>query len=55
MLAVTGNDLITHGMKPGKQLGETLKNLLNLVLEHPELNQKETLLTILKQERGGAQ
>lgn len=47
MLAVTGKDLITHGMKPGKQLGETLKNLLNLVIEHPELNQKETLLTII--------
>ena len=44
MLAVTGNDLIQAGMKPGKQLGETLNQLFELVLENPELNQKELLL-----------
>lgn len=44
MLAVTGNDLIQAGMKPGKQLGETLNRLFELVLENPELNQKELLL-----------
>ncbi len=44
MLAVTGNDLIQAGMKPGKQLGETLNRLFALVLENPELNQKERLL-----------
>jgi len=44
MLAVTGNDLIQAGMKPGKQLGETLNQLFELVLENPELNQKEQLL-----------
>ena len=42
-LAVTGADLIQAGMKPGKELGETLKRLLELVLEHPEWNTKEIL------------
>lgn len=42
-LAVTGNDLISWGMKPGKEIGETLHMLLNLVIENPEMNQKEIL------------
>lgn len=43
-LAVTGRDLIAVGMKPGKEIGEKLQELLNLVLENPELNTKEELL-----------
>lgn len=43
-LAVTGKDLIDHGMKPGKEMGETLQRLLELVLEEPEKNTKEYLL-----------
>ncbi len=35
-------------MRPGKELGEMLQSLLNLVLEHPEMNQKELLLRQLK-------
>lgn len=45
-LAVTGSDLIANGMKPGKEVGETLNRLLELVIEHPEYNTKETLLKI---------
>ena len=45
MLAVNGSDLIQAGMKPGKQLGETLQQLLELVLENPSLNTKEFLLS----------
>ena len=44
MLAVTGKDLIATGMKPGKEIGQMLEHFLDLVLEHPELNQKEELL-----------
>ena len=44
MLAVNGGDLMAAGVEKGKKLGETLAWLLDLVLEHPELNQKETLL-----------
>lgn len=43
-LAVTGRDLIEQGMKPGKELGETLQRLFDYVLEAPEKNTKEDLL-----------
>lgn len=43
-LALTGKDLLEHGMKPGKQVGAVLSGLLDDVLEHPEQNRKEVLL-----------
>ena len=43
-LAVTGRDLIGAGMSPGKEIGEKLKELLELVIEDPELNTKDELL-----------
>ena len=43
-LAVTGSDLIAAGMQPGRELGETLQQLLELVLEDPDLNQRDILL-----------
>ena len=46
-LAVTGRDLIEQGMKPGKELGETLQKLFEQVLEHPEKNNKDDLLSFL--------
>lgn len=46
-LAVSGKDLIQAGMKPGKEIGDKLGELLELVLEHPEMNTKEQLLTRL--------
>ncbi len=47
-LAVTGNDLIQAGMKPGKEIGLMLKKLLITVLENPENNEKEKLLFEVK-------
>ena len=44
-LSVTGSDLIEHGYKPGPELGEKLKELLELVLEDPGCNTKEYLLS----------
>lgn len=45
MLAVDGKDLMTQaGMKPGKELGEVLKELLEAVIEEPALNEREILL-----------
>ena len=32
------------GIRPGKAVGETLNRLLELVLDHPEYNQKEILI-----------
>lgn len=43
-LAVSGKDLIQAGMKPGKELGRKLEQLLEMVLDNPELNTKEELL-----------
>lgn len=43
-LAVSGSDLIETGMKPGKEIGRVLNQMLQDVLEHPELNQKNMLL-----------
>ena len=46
-LAVSGKDLIQAGMKPGKELGDKLVEFLELVLDNPELNTKEELLSRL--------
>ncbi|MDE5933433.1 MAG: CCA tRNA nucleotidyltransferase [Lachnospiraceae bacterium] len=46
-LAVTGSDLIAAGMKPGREIGTALHKLLEIVLENPERNQKEYLLSLL--------
>ena len=43
-LAVNGQDLIRAGVKPGKEMGSILNHLLELVLEQPELNEKDVLL-----------
>ena len=48
-LAVNGHDLIALGMRPGIELGRTLKALEELVLEDPSLNTREILLTQAKQ------
>jgi tRNA nucleotidyltransferase (CCA-adding enzyme) len=50
-LAVTGKDLIMEGMKPGREIGEVLEKLLEMVLENPELNKKEVLLKKAKELR----
>lgn len=56
-LAVTGKDLMEHGMKPGRELGEMLNYLLERVLEEPESNTKDKLLLMaddkLKLDSGG--
>lgn len=46
-LAVSGNDLIEHGMKPGKELGQILQKMLEDVLKYPSSNNKEYLLNHL--------
>ena len=46
-LAVTGKDLIEAGYKPGREIGETLNRLLEVVLVDPQKNQKEILLGML--------
>ena len=43
-LAVTGDDLIAAGVRPGPEVGETLARLLADVLEDPTHNTRERLL-----------
>lgn len=43
-LAVKGGDLLQAGVEKGPQIGVILNRLLELVIEEPELNQKELLL-----------
>ena len=45
-LAVTGKDLIDAGVKPGKEIGEILNQMLELVLEDPENNEKSRLFEL---------
>ena len=49
-LAVNGRDLIQGGITPGPQLGRTLQEFLEIVLEDPEKNTKEYLLSLLPKE-----
>lgn len=51
-LAVNGKDLMDEaGYVPGKELGTILQELLQLVIEEPELNDKGTLLKEARQRR----
>lgn len=47
-LAINGKDLIAEGAAPGKGLGEMLQKLLEEVLEEPERNTREYLLSRVK-------
>src|SRR6266704_786687 len=44
-LAVTGDDLLAAGVRPGPEVGETLARLLAEVLEDPTRNTKQHLLS----------
>lgn len=48
-LAVNGGDLLQQGLEKGKQIGDGLMYLLNLVLEEPKLNKKDILLEKINQ------
>ncbi len=47
-LKINGKDLINLGFK-GKEIGDTLNFLLDLVIDNPELNEKENLINIVKE------
>ena len=49
-LAVSGNDLLALGLKPGPAVGETLSRLLDLVLDEAIPNEKEALLAAAQKE-----
>lgn len=47
-LAVTGTDLIAHGVNQGKEIGEVLQILLAVVIDNPELNTRGYLLEYVR-------
>jgi tRNA nucleotidyltransferase (CCA-adding enzyme) len=50
-LAVNGKDLIQEfSIKPGEEIGNMLKFLLDKVLENPQVNSRKKLLTIINDE-----
>lgn len=51
-LAVTGRDLIEAGVEPGREVGEILAGLLELVITEPERNTKEELLGVVLGRKG---
>lgn len=44
-LAITGDDLAKIGIPKSKEMGEILNKLLEMVVDYPTLNEKETLLS----------
>lgn len=50
-LAVNGKDLIELGYREGKGIGQVLKELLNITLKKPALNQKKILLELAKNQK----
>jgi tRNA nucleotidyltransferase (CCA-adding enzyme) len=51
-LKISGDDLIKIGFKPGKDIGIVLKDLLEKVMERPEMNTREKLLELVKNKLG---
>jgi tRNA nucleotidyltransferase (CCA-adding enzyme) len=45
-LAISGEDLIRLGVKPGPAMGNLLKELQEIVIEDPTKNVRETLLAL---------
>ncbi len=48
-MAINGDDLISLGMKPGREMKELLNYLFETVLENPEVNSREELLELARQ------
>ena len=47
-LEVSGYDLLQLGIPQGKEIGEILHGLMEAVLDNPELNHKEKLMSLVK-------
>jgi tRNA nucleotidyltransferase (CCA-adding enzyme) len=45
-LKINGEELIALGFNKGKEIGETLKYLLNEVIANPQLNEKSELIKL---------
>jgi tRNA nucleotidyltransferase (CCA-adding enzyme) len=52
-LAVSGGDLLAAGIPPGPAVGQSLRRLLDAVIEQPELNTRESLLRLAARRGAG--
>ncbi|MBN1038515.1 CCA tRNA nucleotidyltransferase [Clostridium botulinum] len=50
-LNISGKDLISLGLEKGKNIGEMLNELLELVMNNPGLNDKQVLIDIVKEKK----
>ncbi|WP_352418431.1 CCA tRNA nucleotidyltransferase [Proteiniborus sp.] len=50
-LDINGYDIMNLGINQGKEIGDMLNYLLDIVLENPELNRKELLSEFIKQKK----
>lgn len=48
-LKINGGDLINLGFNKGKEIGETLKYLLDIVIDNPKLNERDALVRLSKE------
>jgi len=48
-LKINGYDLMVLGMKPGREMGRLLNELLELVLENPKTNNRDYLIRYVKE------
>ena len=48
-MAIHGKDLKALGLPDGKQIGDILKVLFDMVILKPELNDKDTLIKMAKE------
>ena len=51
-LKVSGRDLLKLGMQPGKEMGDMLSELLELVIDDPDMNDREKLCDYVKEKLG---
>lgn len=47
-LAINGNDLIAAGIPQGPEIGRLLNDLTQQVIENPDMNNRDTLLTLVR-------
>ena len=48
-LAISGKDLIAMGMKPGPEMGQVIEELFQNVLDNPQINNRDTLLSMARE------
>ncbi len=53
-LAIDGNDLMKQGVPAGPAIGETLRRLLEVVIDDPAKNDRDTLLQLARPTQGEA-